>query len=154
MEAIIGLDMYFYAKRYLYGYNDNEKIAAITQLFPEIRGAKINEVKAELKYWRKANAIHRWFVDNVQEGKDECQESYVPVEKLHELRDVCAAVMANTDQAATLLPASSGFFFGSTDYDEWYFKDVEETLNWLNDLLLKDAVDIMKDWDFYYRSSW
>ena len=155
MEAIIGLDMYFYAKRYLWNDNsDNEKIAAITQLFPEIRGAKINEVKAELKYWRKANAIHRWFVDNVQEGKDECQESYVPVEKLHELRDVCAAVMANTDQAATLLPASSGFFFGSTDYDEWYFKDVEETLNWLNDLLLKDAVDIMKDWDFYYRSSW
>jgi hypothetical protein len=147
--------MYFYAKRYLWNDNsDNEKIAAITQLFPEIRGAKINEVKAELKYWRKANAIHRWFVDNVQEGKDECQESYVPVEKLHELRDVCAAVMANTDQAATLLPASSGFFFGSTDYDEWYFKDVEETLNWLNDLLLKDAVDIMKDWDFYYRSSW
>jgi hypothetical protein len=154
MEAIIGLDMYFYAKRYLYGYNDNEKIAAITQLFPEIRGAKINEVKAELKYWRKANAIHRWFVDNVQEGKDECQESYVPVEKLYELRDVCAAVMANTDQAATLLPASSGFFFGSTDYDEWYFEDVEETLNWLNNLLLKDAVDIMKDWNFYYRSSW
>lgn len=26
----------------------------------------------EIAYWRKANAIHRWFVDNVQNGTDDC----------------------------------------------------------------------------------
>ena len=26
-------------------------------------------------YWRKANAIHSWFVENCQDGVDECQYS-------------------------------------------------------------------------------
>ena len=153
----MGLDMYFYGKRYLWNFgdrNDQVKIEAVGKLFPEIRGAKINEITAEFKYWRKANAIHAWFVKHVQEGKDECQESHVPVEKLYELRDVCAAVMADPSQAQTLLPSQSGFFFGGTEYDEHYFDDVQSTLNWLNDLLLKDALDAMKGWDFYYRASW
>ena len=148
--------MFFYGKRYLWK-SDNDtaaKIEAISKLFPEARGAEINEVKAEFKYWRKANAIHKWFVDNVQEGIDECQESYVPVKKLYELRDICAAVMDNPDQASALLPTQSGFFFGGTEYDEWFFKDIESTLNWLNDFLLKDTLDAMNGWDFYYRSSW
>lgn len=149
--------MYFYGKRYLWDFgNSNDKAIteAIGKLFPEIRGARVNEISAEFKYWRKANAIHKWFVDNVQEGVDECQETYVPVEKLYELRDICSAVMASPDQASTLLPSQGGFFFGGTDYDEGYFDDVRSTLNWLNDFLLKDAVKAMDGWDFYYRSSW
>jgi hypothetical protein len=152
MEAIIGLDMYFYGKRYL--WNDKEKADTIAKLFPEIRGATVEEVRADFKYWRKANAIHKWFVDNVQEGVDECQESFVPVKKLYKLRDVCAAVMADRSQAQTLLPSQSGFFFGGTEYDEHYFDDVQSTLNWLNDFLLKDALNAMDGWSFYYRSSW
>jgi hypothetical protein len=157
MEAMMGLDMYFYGKRYLWDFgdrNDRVKIEAVGKLFPEIRGAKINEITAEFMYWRKANAIHAWFVKHVQEGKDECQESYVPVGKLHELRDVCAAVLASPDQAADLLPSQGGFFFGGTEYDESYFDDVQSTLNWLNDLLLKDALNAMDGWSFYYRASW
>jgi hypothetical protein len=153
----MGLDMYFYGKRYLWDFGDsNDKAiaASIQKLFPEIRGARVNEVSAEFKYWRKANAIHKWFVDNVQEGVDECQETYVPVEKLYELRDICAAVMASPDQASVLLPSQGGFFFGGTDYDEGYFDDVQSTLNWLNDFLLKDALNAMDGWSFYYRSSW
>ena len=149
--------MYFYGKRYLWDFGDHNDRAiaeAIGKLFPEIRGGRVSEVKAELKYWRKANAIHKWFVDNVQAGVDECQETYVPVEKLYELRDICAAVMASPDQASALLPGQGGFFFGGTDYDEGYFDDVQSTLNWLNDLLLKDALDAMDGWDFYYQSSW
>lgn len=153
----MGLDMYFYGKRYLWDFGENsdkEIAASIQKLFPEIRGARVNEISAEFKYWRKANAIHKWFVDNVQEGVDECQETYVPVEKLYELRDICAAVMASPDQASTLLPSQGGFFFGGTDYDEGYFDDVQSTLNWLNDFLLKDALNAMDGWSFYYRSSW
>jgi hypothetical protein len=148
----MGLDMSFYGKRYL--WNDKEKAAAIAKLFPEIRGAEVEVVRADFRSWRKANAIHRWFVNNIQEGVDECQESYVPVEKLYELRDICAKVIADPTQAETLLPTQNGFFFGGTEYDEYYWDDVKRTLNWLNDFLLKDAVKALEGWDFYYRASW
>lgn len=155
----MGLDMYFYGKRYLWDLefasrNDKSTIEAIGKMFPEIKGARVQEVQAEFKYWRKANAIHKWFVDNVQDGVDECQETYVPVEKLYELRDLCAKVVEDPDQAPNLLPAQSGFFFGNTEYGEWYHNDIKETLKWLDNLLLKETLDTLKDWDFYYRSSW
>ena len=41
--------------------------------------------------------------------------------------------------AQRLLPTCSGFFYGSTDYDEWYFSDVKEVLEWVNGVL--DALD-------------
>ena len=31
-----------------------------------------DETHEEVGYWRKANAIHGWFVRNVQNGKDDC----------------------------------------------------------------------------------
>jgi hypothetical protein len=152
----MGLDMFFTGRRYLwdFGDGDQDRIAAVAKVFPEAAGARINEVTAEFQYWRKANQIHRWFVDNVQDGVDECQETFVPIEKLYELRDVCAAVMADRSQAATLLPAQSGFFFGGTEYDEYYFSDVERTLKWLDGLLTKQALAALKGWDFYYQASW
>lgn len=147
--------MYFYGRRHLFFFNGDGDLARdVERLFPEIQGARINQVEAEFKYWRKANSIHKWFVENVQEGVDECQESFVHVKKLYELRDICEQVIANPDQAPHLLPTSSGSFFGSTDYNEWFFKDVEETLNWLNDFLLKETMGTLKNWDFYYRASW
>jgi hypothetical protein len=151
--------MYFYGRRYLWDSeysdkNDRTIIDAIGKQFPEIRGARVEEVKAEFKTWRKANQIHKWFVDNIQDGFDECKESHVPVEKLYKLRDLCAEVVADPSRAHDLLPCQSGFFFGSTEYDEWYHRDVKETLDWLNDFLLKDTLDTLKEWDFYYRSSW
>lgn len=154
MEAKIGLDMYFYGRRYLWSAADEPKQQAMAQLFPEIHGAKIDEVKANFKYWRKFNALHRWFVDNVQDGVDECQEAEVTVEHLHRLRDICAAIIADPSQASVLLPTSDGFFFGSTAYDEYYFNDVKDTHLWLNNFLLKESFDMLKGWYFYYRSSW
>ncbi len=31
-----------------------------------------------------------------------------------------------------------GFFFGSTDYDEWYFEDVEMVRDWVRDTLIPE----------------
>jgi hypothetical protein len=151
----MGLDMYFYGQRYLWDFGDNndgDVAKAIGNMFPELKGRKAKKVEVEFMYWRKANAIHKWFVDNVQDGRDECQESYVESDKLYQLRDVCRAVLADTSQASTLLPTTSGFFFGSTDYDEWFFQDVENTVKFLDELL--EDKENLKHWDFYYRSSW
>ena len=38
-------------------------------------------------YWRKANAVHNWFVDNVQDGNDGCKHYWVSKEDLQKLLD-------------------------------------------------------------------
>lgn len=78
-------------------------------------------------YWRKANAIHNWFVQYAQNGEDDCGQYEVHPELLLDLVDRCERVTVDHDQAADLLETKGGFFFGSTDYGEWYFENVEDT---------------------------
>jgi hypothetical protein len=101
-------------------------------------------------YWRKANAIHKWFVENIQGGEDNCQRYYVEREQLVELRDLCAKLCTQREMAEETLPTADGFFFGSTEYDEWYWNDIEGTVQGLDKAL--QAFD--DKWQFHYRSSW
>jgi hypothetical protein len=102
-------------------------------------------------YWRKANQIHDWFVQNVQGGVDECDEYPVTPGELMSLVETCQKVLANRDLAEELLPTTSGFFFGSTDYDEYYFEDLENTIEQIT-----TALDNHTDsgTQFYYQASW
>ena len=43
-------------------------------------------------YWRKANQIHHWFVENVQDGEDDCGDYEVSVEQLKYLLDICKLI--------------------------------------------------------------
>ena len=158
----MGLDMYLNARRYLWSYpeenEDAQKTKAISAMFPELadfasdRSNGVKNVTAEIGYWRKANAIHKWFVDNVQDGVDNCGDYYVEYEKLEELLGVVNKVLADTSKAHELLPTASGFFFGNTQYDEWYWHDIEYTKELL-EKLLKNKEDLKK-WDLYYHASW
>lgn len=47
----------------------------------------------EIGYWQKANAIHFWFVSNIQNGVDDCGSYAVKKEDLVELLFVCKDVM-------------------------------------------------------------
>jgi hypothetical protein len=157
----MGLDMYLHAKRYIAAWQENgdDKIAAeIQKLFPELDGkhddfgeniSVIKGVTAQIGYWRKANAIHNWFVDNVQEGEDNCRPYYVSLEQLEELKHVCETVLADPARAEELLPTANGFFFGSTDYNEYYIDDLKHTIDVINECL-----KLPKSWDFEYYSSW
>ena len=60
---------------------------------PNIDPERISTIEEEVMYWRKANQIHKWFVDNVQEGFDDCKSYYVEEERLQELRDICDKVI-------------------------------------------------------------
>lgn len=102
-------------------------------------------------YWRKANAVHNWFVTNVQDDEDDCD--YYPVEKnqLLELLGICKEVKENHKLAPELLPTCEGFFFGSTEYNEWYFQNIEETIEILNTIL--ENTDF-KNEKIIYTSSW
>lgn len=150
----MGLDMYIKARRYLWGISDEDKDFQnnVSAMFPELGDAKVNEIYAEVAYWRKVNAIHDWFVKNVQDGKDECQETYLEKANLEKLLAVVNEVLEDHSKAPKLLPTASGFFFGGTDYDEWYFKDLEYTKEAIGKIV--DNWEALRGWDFYYQASW
>ncbi len=145
----MGLDMYLNAKRFLW-HSEDELADKVSEVFTELGDARVKEITAEVMYWRKSNAIHKWFVDNVQDGTDECQESWVERKHLEALLAVIDEVLVDREKALLLLPPQSGFFFGSKDVDDWYWEDLVRTKKGLEDILSKE----WQGWDFYYRASW
>ena len=105
---------------------------------------------AEVAYWRKANAIHNWFVDAVQGGKDDCDRYPVTRDQLKALISDCKSVLDDPANARLVLPTVSGFFFGSTEYDYGYFEDLRDTVS----MLEKALVDTNYGSQFFYQSSW
>jgi hypothetical protein len=164
----MGLDMYLYARKYVSTSmdiepegNTYEDILASTGLgIKDLADSAHNSlsVSVQAMYWRKANAIHDWFVKNVQEGNDNCGEYEVGREQLAELASLCSQVLADHDLAQDLLPPAEGFFFGGTDVDEWYFEMLRETKDGIDKLLNPLSPLNAKlgwgGWYFEYRSSW
>jgi hypothetical protein len=105
-------------------------------------------VDVPMGYWRKSNMIHHWFVNNLADGVDECQPIYVNRKNLEDLKDLCITVVANPELAEQLLPTGSGFFFGSTSYDKYYFGDLNDTIG-----ILTKCLESKFDY-FEYQASW
>lgn len=110
------------------------------------------EFREEIGYWRKANQIHKWFVDKVQDGIDDCDYHHEVTEKdLNELLDICREVLKNPNKATTLLPTQGGFFFGDTSYGERYLDDLQCTIEICENAL---ATTDFNTQAIYYISSW
>ena len=149
----MGLDMYLTGRRYLWSSNENDKEVAdaIDKLDIGTNGMRVKGVECEAMYWRKANAIHGWIVENVQDGEDDCKEYEVTIEQLQELVDACKRALADRENAAEILPPTSGFFFGGKELDDWYWENLQMTIDGLSKVL---ANPDLKDWDFFYQASW
>ena len=154
----MGLDMYLSKKIYIWANFDHTGAEGAIDI--TIKGKPVNinfnkveYITEEVCYWRKANQIHAWFVNHVQDGVDNCGEYEVSVDDLRELVSACKQVIERPELAADILPTSSGFFFfGSTEYDEDYFEDLKYTVETLEEALkdLPEDVDVK----FEYTSSW
>jgi len=173
----MGLDMYltkkYYVKNWEHTVPENKyEITVLKGGKPStIPTDKITYITTEAMYWNQANAIHKWFVDNVQDGNDDCGYYYVDSDKLKELLALCTKVLNSTalikgkivigyrmedgelmedsSLAEELLPSTSGFFFGGTDYDEYYYHKLQYTKTELEKLL---AID--DGGGYEYHSSW
>ena len=182
----MGLDMYLSKKTYVKQWSHiepekqfNIEVKKGDEPYDEIKKDRVSYVTEQVGYWRKFNALHNWFVENCQDGVDECQESYVDREKLeelvvtlHEVKTILETspkkivsvkngwsngedtfvdieVIEDSEKLDDLFPTSSGFFFGGTEYDEYYKEQVDETIEMLTDLLKEEGSG-----DFYYQASW
>lgn len=161
----MGLDHHLYKKTYVKNWDyylpeERTEITVSKNGNPtSIKPERIKYVTEELIVWRKFNALHKWFVDNVQNGEDDCGEYYVTRKKLETLLSILKEViLLKPDEGGTvdveklnrLFPTASGFFFGDTSYDGWYFQNVEETIEKLEAELAEDEGES----DYYYDSSW
>lgn len=112
----------------------------------------------ELAYWRKANAIHKWFVDNTAYDSDTCT-STLTKEDLLSIKNVCIDILdkckdgVDEEFCKENLPTMSGFFFGSLEYNEFYIGNVESTIRWCNDIL-NNYVDDLDKGNIIYYASW
>lgn len=142
----MGLDMYLSAVRFL--HHSPEIARAISEL---LNGApQVESVRASVGTWRKANAIHKWFVTHVQGGDDDCKRYEVEQEDLDSLLANVKEVLNDTSKARELLPTTEGFFFGSIEYDEDYMQDLRDTQT-----IVEKALQMMADgWLIEYQSSW
>lgn len=92
----MGLDMTLYRFQHITKFGEPCAYEALHKMLGEPSIPKYYQmftVRIPIFYWRKANAIHAWFVKNVQDGADDCREYPVTRSQLGRLRSICEQVM-------------------------------------------------------------
>lgn len=96
----MGLDMWAarrtYVKQWDHQTPEERYEVQVTRGGKPVEGidpSRISYIEEEVMTWRKANQIHHWFVENVQDGNDNCADYYVSEDNLRELLSVCEAVI-------------------------------------------------------------
>ena len=99
----------------------------------------------EVAYFRKVNFLIPFF------GYEKnCSNIEIDKYQVEDLIEACNEVLANHDKASFLLPTETGFFFGSTDYDDWYFDDVQNVKEKFEEIL----ADFDRDEDILIMHCW
>lgn len=160
----MGLDMYLNARTYVSRVDYSQKESKVNDVYVGLESmapedlTKYSEfggisVSYPVGYWRKANAIHGWFVNELANGLDECQEISVSRESLVKLHNLCLTAVNVPKLAAKVLPPTEGFFFGGGEVDKCYMQDLTDTIKIIDHILSIIPEDDYK-WEFIYQASW
>ena len=178
--------MYLNKKTYVQNWehtppNELHKITVLKggKLRTDINPERISYIEEQICYWRKANQIHNWFIENCADGDGNKREMDVSREQLEDLVKTCKnalmiiselpkkkieivagwnkdgdikeeiEVYDKTELLEEILPTQNGFFFGSTEYDDWYKQSLENTIKMLEEELVTESSDY-----YVYEASW
>lgn len=181
----MGLDMYLSKKTYVKQWSHQSKkdkfsvsVKKGNKKYEGIRPERVSYITEEIMYWRKANQIHGWFVENCREIEEEVTYR-VTMENLKTLLETCKKVLEilnkaekktiqvvggwsngedlmvdtdvyeGVDEVMELLPPTQGFFFGSDNIDDWYKEAIEETIE-----ALESELSISNGGEYEYEASW
>ncbi|MDT2914439.1 hypothetical protein [Lactococcus lactis] len=152
----MGLDQYF----------EIQKKRSEKELEEEIRRIFIDEqpsdqeienmlyFTSELAYFRKFNALQNYFEKkfNLDNCEKVIMEDYIYEDLLDRTTKVLNAHQQKTQTEAEeiaikLLPNTEGFFYGSQEYDEYYYEDVEKLID---DLQRMKKMELDDDEDIIY----
>jgi len=161
----MGLDSYLYKKTYVENWEhtpkDKRYSVSVKQggLKCNIKPKRICYIIEQVGYWRKFNALHGYIVDTFASGEDNCQQIYLDnysliqiLDTLKQAKDILdsdASDEEKSDKLSDVFPTSEGFFFGATEYGDYYAECVDNTI-----LLLTALLDESGDDNFYYQASW
>ncbi len=164
----MGLDMYFYARKTTYKsfskWDNSDRANEVN--YPEdlktfsdyIYDRNFKSVQTEISYqigyFRKFNALHSYIVKTFADGIDNCQDIILYKEDVEQIKKVLDDVLnahQQVEKAKELLPTQSGFFFGGTDYDEYYFEEAKVAADLMQKLL--DNFDF-ENYQLIYEASW
>ena len=98
--------------------------------------------------------MHSYILKTFANGVDDCQDIILYKEDVEQIKKVLDEVLnahQQVEKAKELLPTQSGFFFGGTDYDEYYFEDVKVAADLMQNFL--DNFDFDK-YQLIYEASW
>jgi hypothetical protein len=161
----MGLDQYLSVKKCISGsqWSTDAERLQYAEIIDLVNASSIVDddhpyitIDVTVAYWRKANAIHNWFVQECNDGVDDGNAFHVSREKLLALEALCYTVpkglaIHGDEYANEHLPTTSGFFFGGTEYDEWYLESLRYTAEVIGKLLNDPVTEYL---DFFYHASW
>jgi hypothetical protein len=90
----------------------------------------------EYKSWRKVPAIHSFFLNRIQE-RTNYYFNKITLEDLHDLKSIIIQAFEhkdNEDKLEELFPMEGGVFYGSIEFDDYFWENMESTLETLNEM--------------------
>ena len=168
----MGLDMYFSRRTYVSSFKSTRDADGnwgerdVNNMELKFDDADLSHINLQnVRYieelfgeFRKFNALHAYVVDNFGGGRDECQIIYLDIDNLiqiHEMLSLVKESLSIGDKviASQTLPPSEGFFFGSTEIDEWYEKDVNEAVEVFGKIIEEHSI-VGHNASYSYQASW
>ena len=111
-----------------------------------------NRCRRERFYFRKVNCIYGYCANHnlIEDG----EVAMLDHEQMVDILDKAKEILSQTTdekklaKGEELLPTQGGFFFGSTDYDNWYLNDIAEIVGKFRSMLDEwdDAYAVIFSW--------
>lgn len=128
-------------------YDDDNDIIKLSRIY-DLDGQPIPDrfnfaIVNVNRYFRKANQIENYFATHFSKTNPDQDYNCITTEITPETIDMLtdritiiqnAAPAIKVDTAKELLPTTPGFFFGNTDYDDYYYQNNQQLLSDLDEL--------------------